>query len=368
MKSKKGHGKMGNLKKIIIPVALLLLATAVFYYYKNVAAEKKPSLKFQKGMGYVSWSKEGYVNPESDKSLEAMRRTGTEYVSILVTWYQSNCSSRDIQRTDITPSDESLIHAIRKAHELGMKVMLKPHLDLLDTSDGSWRGEIGCTKEEDWKEWFAKYTDYIMYYAEMAQKEKVELYCVGTELSTTDLTKGYMWKELIAKVRTKYSGALTYAAHWDTYADIRFWEDLDYVGVNAYFPLTEKMDPTYEELKAGWDKWVAEMEEFQKQVNKPIIFPESGCNSCDGAAIRPWEHSPRREVNLLLQENYYKVLFDVFYGKEWFYGMYWWYWGTSPNMGGKYNRGFTPQNKPSEDVVKEWYAKTVPQKMEFGNK
>ncbi len=349
-------GKMGML------VASGVMIAAVVIGLKYFGGTKQGVLEFQKGMGYCSWSQKGYASERSDKSLKALSETGTDHVAILVTWYQTNCWLGDIRRTSITPSDEALVNAIRKAHELGMNVMLKPHLDIIDKSDGSWRGEIGCVKDQEWQNWFKKYTDFIMHYAEIAQEENVELLCIGTELSNVATTKGYFWKELIKKIRPKYSGLLTYAAHWDRYRDIRFWGDLDYIGVNAYFPLTEEMSPTREELSDGWSKWVKELEEFQKTSGKPIIFPEIGCNSADGGVIRPWEHTPRREVNLQLQADYYKVLIDTFFEKDWFYGLYWWYWGTSSDMGGKYNRGFTPQNKPSENIVREAYAKSVTKK------
>jgi len=320
---------------------------------------RRGAIQFQKGMGYCTWSKDSYSSASSDESIAEIREIGTNHISILVTWYQTNCWSGDIQKKGNTPSDEALSHAIERAHEVGLKVMLKPHLDLLDTSDGSWRGEIGCLREPDWEAWFKKYTDYIMYYAELAEKENVELFCIGTELSTAASVKGYMWRELIKKVRGVYSGKLTYAAHWDRYLDIRFWDLLDYVGINAYFPLTEEMAPSYQDLKEAWQKWLPEIESFQARIGKPVIFPEAGCNSADGAAIRPWEHAPRREVNLKLQEDYYLALLETFWNKDWFYGLYWWYWGTNPNMGGEHNRNFTPQNKPVEEVIKKWYAKPV---------
>ena len=356
-KKKKGNGVL----KIVAWIGVLAIVLAGIIFGAQFIQKSGPGqLEFQKGIGYVTWSKGGYLTPSSDKSLGQIKDLGTNWVSILVTWYQTNCWSSDMHPTGRTPTDESLIHGIRKAHELGIKVMLKPHLDLLDTSDGSWRGEIGCLRDPDWDQWFAKYTDFLMHYVDIANKENVEMICIGTELSTTASVKGYMWRDLIKKVRGKYKGLLTYAAHWDRYLDIRFWDRLDYVGINAYFPLTEEMTPTYEQLKEGWTKWVKEVEEFQAKVGKPIIFPEAGCNSADGAAIRPWEHAPRKEINPELQKNYYKVMLELFWDKEWFYGFYWWYWGTNVNMGGKYNRGFTPQNKPAQEVLKKWYSKRSP--------
>lgn len=356
--TKKKKGKSSAPKKMIVSLVGILVVVAAVYFGLQYLPQGT-AVGFQKGMGYVSWSNEGYLSEGSDASLAKVKETGTEYVSVLTTWYQTNCWSGDIHKTEKTPTDESVIHAIRKSHELGMKVMLKLHLDLLDKSDGSWRGEIGCLKEEDWDNWFENYEKFIMYYVDMANKENVEMICIGTELSTTATVKGYLWSGLIDRIRAKYPGKLVYAAHWDRYQDIRFWDKLDFVGINAYFPLSKEMNPSLEELKKGWVKWVDEIEDFQKKVEKPIIFPECGCNAADGAAIRPWEHLPRTEVNLSLQADYYTALLETFWEKEWFYGLYWWYWGTNVRMGGKYNRGFTPQNKPAEKVIEEWYAKPV---------
>jgi len=45
------------------------------------------------------------------------------------------------------------------------------------------------------------------------------------------------WKKLIQNIRKIYSGQLTYAANFDNYQNIAFWEDLDVMGINAYFKL-----------------------------------------------------------------------------------------------------------------------------------
>ena len=355
-KKAKKPGKISLMKFALVALVLVVAGTIAIKATKSV----KSPLHFQKGFGYCTWSPDGYLSEFSDESMTDLKGVGTEWVAILTTWYQNTCWSGDIKSTAKTPTDDSIVHAIRKAHSFGMKVMLKPHLDIIDESDGSWRGEIGCLRESDWDKWFEDYTKFIMHYVDIAAKEKVEAFCIGTELSTAATAKGYMWESLISKVRSKYNGLLTYAAHWDRYQDIRFWDKLDFVGINAYFPLTKKMDPTYDELMEGLKKWAVEIDDFYALIKKPIIFPEMGCASADGAAIRPWEHVQRREVNLTLQSNYYKAITETFWSKEWFYGMYWWYWGTNIKMGGEYNRGFTPQNKPSQEVVRSWYSKPEP--------
>jgi len=349
----------GSALKKLIPVLIILLAAGAIFGVRFIKPPKPP-VEFHEGIGYATWSKSAYLLPESDESIAELASLGGNWMSVLVTWYQSTCWSGDIHMGEETPSDEAVIHAIREAHKKGLKVMLKPHLDIIDTSDGSWRGEIGCLKDPDWEKWFREYTEFLLHYIKIANQEKVEMFCVGTELSTSATVKGYMWSDMIKKLRGRYFGLMTYAAHWDRYMDIRFWDQLDFIGINAYFPLSKKMKPTYSELMEGWVPWVEEMEAFQKSIGKPVIFPEAGCTSADGAAIRPWEHVARGEVNIKLQADYYQAIVDTFWQKEWFYGLYWWYWGTNVHMGGKYNRGFTPQNKPALDIIKEWYSKPLP--------
>ncbi len=50
----------------------------------------------------------------------------------------------------------NVTHAIAQAHALGLKVMLKPHVDVL--YEDAWRGEIGESfSEAQWQKWFASY-------------------------------------------------------------------------------------------------------------------------------------------------------------------------------------------------------------------
>jgi len=183
---------------------------------------------FQKGMCFVDWEKERYASEFSDQALEALARTGASWVEIVVTRYQSRYDSTLIFSTDKTPSDRSLIHAIEKAHSLGLKVMLKPHIDLLDESAGLCRSDIGFQCQEDWQAWFSSYLDFIVHYARIAKETEVKLFCVGTELSFASGKTAFWQDTLIPAVRREYPGKLVYAANWDEYRTIRFWGCLLY--------------------------------------------------------------------------------------------------------------------------------------------
>ena len=358
---------MGNKTKILLAAAVLFAAitvTAGQYAHSATVSPSKVKPEWQKGMCYITSNKDRYLSPESDASLKAVADTGATWVSILTTWYQEKCHTTSIFPTKDTPTDESIIHAIDTAHSLGMKVMLKPHLDIVDISSGTWRGEVACISEPEWKAWFKSYGDFMVHYARIAEEHKVEMLCIGTELSSASTIRENMWKDVVIKpVRGVYKGPLTYAANWNgEYDHINFWDALDYVGIDAYFPLSDKPKPTLDDIKKGWGEWVADIERFQKKVNMPIIFPEVGYCSAEGTAKTPWEEIAGGQIDMELQADCYKAILETFWDKDWFYGLYWWRWGTNVNFGGLNNRGFSMQNKPAQAVVTEWYHKPVPKR------
>ena len=345
-------------------IAKILFLGLIFFSAVSWAAQNAPKYEFQKGMCYTTWNKDKYGSGTSDASLKELAKLGATHVAILTTWYQDKCNSTEIAPGENTPTDESIIHAIETAHSLGMKVMIKPHLDLIDTSDGSWRGDIACTAEPDWQVWFEHYRDFILHYAIMGQEHNVEMLCIGTELTTISTIKENMWKEIVIKpVREAYKGALTYAANWnDEFVSVKFWDALDYVGIDAYFPLSDKKRPTLEEIRKGWEPWLREIEDFQKKVNKPIIFPEAGYCSAEGTTKTPWEEIAGGSLDMSLQADCYRALLETFWDKKWFCGVYWWKWGTDLRFGGPNNRGFSPQNKPAQEVLRKWYKKSAPRR------
>jgi hypothetical protein len=283
-----------------------------------------------------------------------MKQIGVEWVAInVVGWYQTNETSADIHiNQSQAPTDKALAHAIQTAHNLSMKVVLKPMIDL---ENGEWRGEILPSQT-----WFENYANYINSFAEIAEQNSVEMFCIGTELQRT-VTWETEWRSIISNVRQQYSGLLTYAANWwkeyDEY--VKWWDALDYVGIDAYFPLSEKNEPMIAEMNAAWQSVAEYLDSFHSRVSKPIIFTEIGYLSTNGTNREPWNYTLQnvsgRLIDLQEQAECYEVAFQALWGKNWFYGFYWWYWQTNPNAGGSNNSDYTPQNKPAQGVLTHWY-------------
>ena len=242
---------------------------------------------------------------------------------------------------------------IEMLHKNGVEVMLKPQIWI-------WRGEFTGTlkmqSEEDWVALEASYESFILSYAHLAQETNTALLCIGTELEQFVKNRPVFWKDLIVKIKNVYKGKLTYAANWDEYPRTTFWEDIDFIGIDAYFPLSEERTPSVEQLKKGWKKHKDQMSALSYKKNKPIIFTEYGYRSMDYTAKKPWLVDRNDEnVNLEGQVNAKKAIFEEFWEEDWFAGGYVWKWFIHHDKagGGKDNR--TPQNKPAQLVIRDFY-------------
>jgi len=243
--------------------------------------------EFQKGICYTSWMDDEMTTVASDKTLIYLKKIGVNVMSIVIPAYQETMDSKVVFMNDFeggdTPNDEAIEHAIKVCHELGMKVMLKPHVDC---RDGIARIDIVASDV-----WFDSYQAMILRYAELAERNKVEIFAVGTELEGTTFSRWEAkWRGVIESVRSVYSGYLTYCANWTEYEEVPFWDMMDFIGIDAYFPLSAVNEPTKEELTASYQKIGADIQAWmtEKGLNKNVVFTEIGFPSSDGAGKQPW--------------------------------------------------------------------------------
>lgn len=217
-----------------------------------------------------------------------------------------------------------VVRPIREAKRRGMRIMVKPHLAYWG-SGWSWRGEIDFPDPQARARFWGEYRDWIVALARWSQD--ADIFVVGTELKLL-LNDETQWRTLIDEVRSVTSAKLTYAANWDVYAHITWWDALDAIGIQAYFPLTQASDPSREELHAAWEPIMNQLQRFHHRWRRPILFTEFGYNTSLHAAAEPWRHEEHLvEDAMKLQARCLDVgLAVIGEQREWLVGAFLWKW------------------------------------------
>lgn len=244
--------------------------------------------------------------------------------------------------------------AIHLAREKDLKVMLKPHVWL---SDHSYTGDLSLNHSQ-WLIWQAGYKKYILAFAELAEKHNVAMFCIGTEqFSSIEHAPGF-WRHLIEEVRDVYDGQLTYAANWDTYRECPFWNELDLIGVDAYFPLSPKKRPSVSHLLNQWEEWQDELASEANKYNKKVLFTEFGYRKAERATHQPWLHETDATYCETCQVKALKALFEVFWDEEWFAGGFLWKWyEQGKSITYQPRTSFYIQGTEAESVVEKMFRR-----------
>jgi len=243
---------------------------------------------------------------------------------------------------------------INMLHQNNLHVMLKPQIWIWH---GEYTGYLKMDTNEDWMTLEESYGDFILDFAKLAQETNVEVFCIGTELEQFIIHRPEFWNRLISEIKKIYKGKLTYAANWDEYKRVPFWKQLDYIGVDAYFPVSEVKTPTVKDSRIGWGSWKKEMEAISDSIDKEILFTEFGYRAINYAGKEPWESDHTiANINLEAQSNLTTALFEEIWNEDWFAGGYLWKWHINhKEVGGEKDNQFTPQNKPVEKIIRSYY-------------
>lgn len=267
-----------------------------------------------------------------------------------------NTPMRKLSEERILRRDSSYSNIIKLARKMGTEIIIKPHVWLGNPSDGKWRADIWMDNEEDWKEWEANYTAFILTYAELSERFRLPLFCIGNEYYLSTTKRPNYWRSLIKKVRAVYSGRLVYGANWDReYKEIEFWDELDYIGIQSYFPLVDQKDPEYEQVRDGWNDHLKEIEKVSRKFNRKVIFTELGYKSTPDAAQFPWiwenfMENQFQRISNKTQVYCYRAFFEKVWNQKWFAGAMIWQW-HSHDDGETANHYFTPKGKPAFNEI-----------------
>ncbi|MBI3449834.1 MAG: hypothetical protein HY049_13070 [Acidobacteria bacterium] len=250
-------------------------------------------------------------------------------------------------------TDEGLIETTRRGKAAGLKTLLAPQIWLRDHR--AWRGTIAMKTEEDWKSWFAEYRAMILHYAALARDEKIEALSIGAELSAATAREAE-WRAIIAEIRRIYPGKVTYAANWHQEPEaVRFWDALDWIGIQAYYPIAEDPSATREKVFAAWALRADEIGKLSARADRPVIFTEIGYRSQKGALAEPWVWHTDERVDPAVQSLGFDALFRAMWDRPWFGGLFVWKWFPDGRAGGPADVSFTPQGKPAESTIRRWF-------------
>ena len=325
----------------------------------QMALQGCPARNFQHGMNLASWWNGLFAAPESAAALDQLATTDVDTVVVVPTYYMDTSADSAIyahpQKTESLAAIAGILSAAR---DRGFRTALKPHVDPFD---GEWRGRIA---PEDLDGWFASYTEHIAALARVANDAGCDLFVVASELqSLIGPEQRERWRGVIDAVRAVYGGEIAYAANWDGYERVSFWDMVDVVGIQAYFPLAAEADPSRETLLEAWlgdDGWMTGLLGWYTGTfvagDKRLVFTEVGYLPTDFAARRPWEMeddcfaaSGERPYNGALQARAYAALLEASLALD---GIYWWHWEPYAIADGDGRCRFTPQGKPAEEVLR----------------
>ena len=307
--------------------------------------------KIFKGVSFVN-----PPNPVGPESYDPILDVNANWTSLIPFGFISSNSSNvqfDVSWQWWGEKTEGMTDLINFAHSKDMKIMVKPQVWI----PGQFTGTFNLTNESEWQELEDTYFDYIMHFAHLAEQLDCEAFCIGTEWKNFVVTRPALWGMLIDSVRANYSGYLTYAGNWDSYELFPHWQKLDFIGIDAYFPLDPSLTPTVDQCVAGWAPHYNAIKDFQATIGIPVIFTEYGYRSIDYCANEPWDSGTSGPVNEEGQANAYRGLYQTFWEEDWFQGGFLWKWfPLHSSAGGANDDRFTPQNKLAEEVVRERYG------------
>ncbi len=291
--------------------------------------------------------------------IKPVLKTKSNYVALMPYSFIRNTEFPKVEfntnREWFGESENGLLQYAKEFQKVDVKIMIKPHLWI---RRGGFTGDLKANSEENWMILENSYRDYILTYAKVAQNIKAEILCIGTELENFVMQRPKYWQNLIKEIKKLYSGKLTYAANWDEFKRVSFWNQLDFIGIDAYFPLSDKKTPTITDFENGWKPHKDEIMDIQSKFQKPILFTEYGYRSVDYAGKKPWEANRiQGTVNLEAQVNGLQAIYNQFWKEEWFAGGFIWKWfHKHDQVGGAENNRFTPQNKPAQKRLAKLYG------------
>jgi hypothetical protein len=300
----------------------------------------------------------GYGSPAFERGLDEAARLGATWISLTPFGRAWDLQATGIDKTFELPFAENqsgMLRAVKQAHARGLRVLLVPHLWV---ESGGWRAEIDPATDEGWRRFAESYRAYVLSWAHFAASAHVDMLAVGVELrSWLTTTHAPSFSPILRDIRAAYAGPLTYAANWDDVEQTVILGELDVIGINAFYPLTDKPNASDADLMKGGTEVAKKVKELAELWHKPVMFNEFGYTARTDPALRPWEwpdHMSDVTVDARAQAAAYRGLLSGMLGmRELAGGFVWRLYADPDDLSQEAEWGFSPRGRQAELLLRD---------------
>ena len=290
------------------------------------------------------------------QAIREVRELGVEWIAIHPYIHIQSNGSLLFRRP--AHETEYLVRAVEIARREGVDFFWKPHLSYWGSFE--WRGAITFDDEAAWQRFFTGYRRFIVDQARFAEAHHLPLFAIGVELEGT--THRPEWRGILEEVREVYRGRITYAANWDRVAAVPFWDRVDVIGVQAYFPLSSAQSPSPQALARGWDRHLDELQNLSEGLGgKPVLFTEIGYNPATNAAREPWGYQVNNTPSARqLRRQLMDVALQRLPQEPFLMGLFWWKWMPGTHAG---RSDFSMRDPEARAALLEAWGKPRPPRL-----
>lgn len=303
-----------------------------------------------KGMTYGYLSKKGdWSSKEAFESFDIMTDSlNINTVILPVVAWQKNAQSTEIDfNSDKTVSDWEIANLIDYAHKKGLRVILKPMINLTDATERAYINffDNDVPFEPSWSDWFENYTKFILHMAKIAAETGCSVFSIGCGLVQSERREA-QWRDLISSVRKVYDGFITYNTDKFQEDRIKWWDAVNAISSSGYY---SQADLRIQLNRIG---------QVVKSYGKPFLFLEAGCPSRSGASVCPNNTKLCAPVSEREQAEYFKTLFSITKDLPWFYGFGLWEWPKEVYSKSKARNddSYCVYGKSAQEVISYEYA------------
>jgi hypothetical protein len=300
----------------------------------------------------------GYGSAAFERGLDEAVRLGATWISLTPfgrAWDLKATGVGQSFELGLVENQRGVARAVRQAHARGLRVLLVPHLWV---ESGEWRAEIDPDTLEGWRRFAESYRAFVLEWARLAARTSVDMLAVGVELrSWVTTTHAASFLPILRDVRQVYAGLLTYAANWDDVDQTVILGELDVIGVNAFYPLTEQPSASDAELVRGGQAVAEKIKALGELWQKPVVFNEFGYTARTDPALRPWEWPDKMKsvrVDARAQAAAYRgLLSGMLTSPELVGGFVWRLYADPDDLSQEAEWGFSPRGREAELFLRD---------------